>query len=575
MSEEHKKSHSAIRTFAQDLAQAREKRGQPTTDSSLSAPTEKLPVKKVPPKDNFTAQAPQETKRATHITVTPKKTDLTATTSANISLSTKPSADHNLQETMDKVTKKSAVKSSKNKSAKNTPKISTKPAATSRRTNIGYDTAIITDNKHKRFSLTRAIGESLTNWFKNFRFSKKKTSPVYTVPDTQRRKGVIQKATSKSGSVFTADSSELKAKIKQRQKLAAARKEAESAEGELSWSPYTDTGFALLESPEVPAAKPQNVTVEFKQLSHPEKTPPLPIEPVVAIPAEPLAAPEPLPEPAPETDFANSRWATPPPPEPVSPPAQPAAAAAPIAPTEVETVPTTQPTRVDDSEKSARSGITSINTNTLAMSIVAGLSIAVVVFFVGQAIFAYVTNVEPVSNRDTTSYLVAATANPVVVSQLNSITDIPLQAGKLLDIDYVDTQLFTPNGEIIPPANLVAALNFTMQPSFTQSLTDLRFAQKSQSKPIIILEFSDHETALGGFLNWEASMAQDLRELYLITQTGNSEFIDMNIAGADVRVLQSVSGETLAVYGIVSTDTAIITGSLDTFIQVVNTSFKK
>jgi hypothetical protein len=196
-----------------------------------------------------------------------------------------------------------------------------------------------------------------------------------------------------------------------------------------------------------------------------------------------------------------------------------------------------------------------------------------VVFFAGKIIFEYFTVTETVVNSDTTSYLQSATPNPIVVTQTNAITDIPLQAGSLLGIDYVDTQLFTPSGKIVAPSTIVSALNFNALPSFTQSLTDVRFAQMNNSAPIIVLEFTDADTTLGGFLAWENTMAQDLREIYLITQLSELTFTDNSIENIDVRLLTTATGEVLVVYGIVSDNTAIITNSLETFTQVVNASF--
>jgi len=194
-------------------------------------------------------------------------------------------------------------------------------------------------------------------------------------------------------------------------------------------------------------------------------------------------------------------------------------------------------------------------------------------FFVGKVVFEYFTTVEAVVSTDTTSYLPSATPNPVVVAQTNSITDIPLQAGTLLDIDYVDTQLFMPTGAAVSPSTIISALEFNVLPSFSQSLSEIRFAQINNSAPVIVFQFTDTDTTLGGFLAWEDSMAQDLRELYLITQTNDMVFTDKILGGKDVRALVSANGEVLTVYGIVSDDTAIITKSLETFTQVLNASF--
>jgi len=218
--------------------------------------------------------------------------------------------------------------------------------------------------------------------------------------------------------------------------------------------------------------------------------------------------------------------------------------------------------------------IQKLNTNTLSLSIVAGLACVVVIFFVGKAVLEYISTSETVVTFTSTSYLTSATPNPVVITQTNSITDIPLQAGSLQGVDYIDTQLFTPDGNTIPPRTIFSALQFRVLPSFTQSLTDVRFAQINNSAPVIIFEFTDTETALGGFLAWEDTMAEDLKEMYLITQTTGVKFVDDRINNRDVRVLTTATGKVLVVYGIASPNTAIITNSISTFTEVLNASFE-
>jgi len=381
-------------------------------------------------------------------------------------------------------------------------------------------------------------------------------------------------------------------------------------EWEISWSPYTDSGFNLLESPEETAqvVGPHSVAVEFKKQTQP--TIPVPTEvPDVKTKPElvsdtrverapapklfmPPVPPAPVATPVPETpdkqevttEPVDNRWETQPEKEilPVSVEPEPEPelkpVVLPVTETEPEPAPVSLPTSPKPQEKdtsgdSSGLAIEALNTNTLALSIVAGLSCVAVLFFVGRTVFQNTGGPETVVSSDTTSYLQSATPNPVVVAQTNSITDIPLQAGSLLGIDYVDTQLFMPNGAVVPPAIIISALKFNALPSFTQSLTDIRFAQMNNSAPIIIFEFTDANTTLGGFLAWEDTMAQDLREIYLITQLNNLTFSDSRIGNRDVRVLTSSTGQVLAVYGIVSRNTAIITDSPETFTRVLNASF--
>lgn len=555
MSDEHIRPHQTIRTFAQDLAEARKNRGQSTTDGSSDDAIKTDAVVSTPPQSHNKAQAPQSTTNTGPTIVVSTDTQRSHITPSTQRTPSKQTTFRASVDDADFVPKKSSGGNVEKKTNIIVPKISVKKNSSPKRPNIGYDATIITDNKHKRFNLIKATKESLSSWFKALTFSRKKKSPVYTVPDTQRRKGIIQKATSKSGSIFTANSVELREKIKQRQQRDAAEKEA----GELNWSPYTDSGFALLEAPEepTPVINPRNVEVEFKQRVGATVSPIKSEPPVQLIPEVPVITPVPL---APvEPEFV---------PEPAQ--VEPVESAE----QEIQTPPVEKSKRSFVSKKLPHIRIQSLNTNALAISIVAGLAITVVIFFVAKALFAYVSSVEPLVVHDSTVYLPSAVTNQVVVTQINSITDIPLQAGKLRNIDYIDTQLFMLSGQIVPPATIIAALKFQMEPSFTQSLIDVRFAQKDLSKPIIIFKFSDPETVLGGFLSWEDNMAQDLKEIYLLTNSNDSVFIDKTISGTDVRILQSVTGETLLVYGIVSSDTALITGSLETFTQVLNASFK-
>jgi len=585
MSDEHTQPHTTIRTFAQDLATARGKRNQGTPDDSSADSDKKAGTAPAAEKESFKAQAPQQTTRTepTIVAAEKKPPENNVGVKKESIEKTPESARRKIPAFVELKQKASREKSHPTPTI---PKISiSKKPKKPGRTNIGYDSEIITDNKNKRFNLFSAVGSSLKSWFYGLSVSKKKRAPVYTVPDTQIRKGIIQRATSKSGSVFTTDSAELRAKIKQRQKLketARSEKIAEEPvveeEWEISWSPYTDSGFSLLKSPEETAqvTNPQNVVVEFKKQTQPAVPTPT-LKPL--IPPVPLAsATEPVPKPPTEkivdTQSIDSRW------EP-----KPAILSVASAKPEPATIPSTetrpdavsQPTAPKPQEylgtDSNRSTIETLDTNTLALSIVAGLSCVIVLFFAGKIIFEYSTATELLVSSDTTSYLQSAVPNPVAVTQTSSITDIPLRAGVLLGIDYVDTQLFTPDGAVVPPAAIISALKFNALPSFTQSLTDIRFAQINNSAPIIIFEFTDADTILGGFLAWEDTMAQDLREIYLITQLSNLTFFDSRIGNKDVRILTSPTGQVLAVYGIVSGNTAIITGSSETFTQVVNASF--
>ena len=89
-----------------------------------------------------------------------------------------------------------------------------------------YDPVIITDTKHKRFRLGHEIVMSLSSWWeeKTKKFSERK-KPKYTVPQAERRKGVIQKATSKTGRVASIDHAAVLERIKSNQRHDENKKE--------------------------------------------------------------------------------------------------------------------------------------------------------------------------------------------------------------------------------------------------------------------------------------------------------------------------------------------------------------
>ena len=108
---------------------------------------------------------------------------------------------------------------------------------------------IITDTKKDRFKLFPAIGESLKGWFKELQKNREeKKKPKYTVPETTRRKGVIQRATSQTGKIATADHDSLQEKIRQRLQKEIVGFGNEAKEDHVIWTPNTEPGFPLLEA---------------------------------------------------------------------------------------------------------------------------------------------------------------------------------------------------------------------------------------------------------------------------------------------------------------------------------------
>lgn len=85
---------------------------------------------------------------------------------------------------------------------------------------------IITDTKKDRFKLFPAISASIKGWFSNKKAEKAaKKAPKYTVPETTRRQGVIQRATSVTAKSTTADHDSIQERIRRREEEERAQEQ--------------------------------------------------------------------------------------------------------------------------------------------------------------------------------------------------------------------------------------------------------------------------------------------------------------------------------------------------------------
>jgi len=156
-----------------------------------------------------------------------------------------------------------------------------------------YDAVIITDTKHNRFRLMTEIKKALQVWWEkkvaNYAENKK---PKYTVPHAERRKGIIQKATSTTGRAVSVDHDAVLERIKA-SKLSVLPKSSITdqdnkysvlqntlnGEEEATWSKIAETGIDLNQD---------IVSSEEKTMKPPKKTI-VPVAPIIpATPTIPL-----------------------------------------------------------------------------------------------------------------------------------------------------------------------------------------------------------------------------------------------------------------------------------------------
>lgn len=648
MPDEVKKTPSRIRTFAGDLDVERKKRG--TTPKPKLSTEEKKPAAPTPKKDTSAKPAPVAHKMPKIIVPSKKKThskDTNKTREApkivvpeknEVHHHTKPSpksdspasskipAFHelkNLGKTEHKktahTTKSIKIEKKNHKSKKSVLK------------NVGYDSTIITDTKSNRFKLFPSIVTSIKSWFKKRSAKhKKKPVPTYTVPETSRRKGVIQKATSKTGTIFTADSETLKEQIRRRQ---ASREttEAEEDEVETSWSPYTEIGYNLLEAPDEPPTttdRTSNVTVEYKKQRtlqapmQPEvapspqpKTTPPPIEAEAKREPGPVVGKEPTPSqtkvvaektpgpkwetdstPAPaETEATKEKVEVETPPAPEPAPETPATTEVEpetetkVSQLEVEDitpatnqVPTTLPpideevttpgeTQTEPRSVSSRL-LSQFDTNTLTITLVIMVVGFIAIIFTARFIFNVVQEYSAPTEEAVvrTEPILQDTQLISILLTADNLNQLPqlLQTAITSAPDgTVELPVVSADGNDVAASYLFEVLKFRTAPSLRQSIITARFVTSNRSEPILVVKFVDKNTVLGGLLSWEETLASDMQNLYSIPAGITESFTDEQIGNIDVRTLRN-NGDVVLVYGFTNDNTLIIAGSTGDFAQI-------
>lgn len=409
---------------------------------------------------------------------------------------------------------------------------------------------IIRDTKYNRFRLFPAIGSSLIQWFKDFKenhFTKK--APKYTVPETTLRKGVIQKATSKTGKIATFDHSSLQERIRERQDRVAPKTPT------TTWTANTEPGFLLLEEPEGVV----NVQVEPRKSFRTVTPAPKPVEPV------PVPVPAPTPTPTP-TPVVPEEPVTVPPTPPVSVEEPEPAPTLPtiVPPEEPPTTPNTTPVP----GVTLRDWLFSMNTNVMSLG-VTGLVVAVIIVSaVGFFWFRSEIGTEDFVTRPDHPTLLNAPVSLLYVDELafetlhNGINDeLAKQEATLVQLGVVATKDGT---TLVPVPAVLELMNFDVSAVFGRSIATLYFGRLANGSRFIVFKTTDATTARGGMLAWEDSLYKDT--LPILSHGASARnlpneaaFSDAVVQGADARVLAIDGGEEYLVYTLTKDNTVIIT----------------
>ncbi len=551
MSVDKEKSLAAMRTFARDLDRGRAKAGAPTD-------TKKGPEKAISPEPKkehesepriLKEEKPKpRVKKGEHITVPDTKKE-----------PQKIPAFHELQ----KNKKKSTSKAKKDK----------KEGITTDRPVAGG--TIITDTKKEKRSFFAELSSSISNWIKDVQKSlKPKKKNTYSVSATERRKGVVQQATSKTGTIFSADNETLRQQIKERQR--AEQQKGESHDEELTWSPFTDTGYALLDDAEAESVDPRvsNVAVTFKKKSAPKPKPvvvesketPTPVvkkfvepEPVVVpepeVPEKPQPAPEPVLEPEPEPE--------------------------PTPEVEEETYVTEDVLDEELLEEEIESrpirnigDVLKSDTNTQTLFLVGAVVVILILLFATYSLVSLFSDSDTsqvqqltveklLESADLKSIALAAPTFNELTQETNPSYIQDQNSGM---VEYYYT---TETGSEISTQNLLRIIDPQTTDGFVQSISHVRYVQTPNNKRLLLLQVDDTLNALGGMLSWEETMYADIGSLLgtITASPSAGTFTDTQFGQSDVRVLV-YEGRTLLLYSFINEQFIVITNDISALTEL-------
>jgi hypothetical protein len=425
---------------------------------------------------------------------------------------------------------------------------------------------IIRDTKRDRFRLFPAIGASLTAWVQGIKeryFTKK--VPKYTVPEATRRKGVIQKATSKTGKITTFDNTSLHARIKAREERATPKQPT------TTWTANTEPGFALLEAPESapPTATITNVQVVPRKSFRAEEAPKAEPRPriIVASETEPILT-TPQIEPNPQTEREERPQVT----EAPQPIIEETPARVPVNEQDLES----RPEPLEPRPTTLRGWLVTLNTNLVALAVV-GVVTGIGIF--GLTLYSWYS--ERAANITISTSI---DHSPIIDSPLQLLfspersaqsltttlaSNLTSSGPRVLQFAFTTT----PTGEtLLTPQQVVSGFEFETSAPFTQSLNAIYFGSIAGETPFLLLKTTDRNTAFGGMLNWEATLYDDLRLILRLPDSDSIDqltFRDLVINGVDARALMSEEGTVYLVYNQPKDNVLIITTSTEAIVELL------
>ncbi len=438
---------------------------------------------------------------------------------------------------------------------------------------------VITDTKNKKRHFFTELTDSFKKWVAGIKKSlKPKKGNTYEVSQINRRKGVVQKATSKTGTIFSADNETLREQIKARQR---AEKHDHDDE-DLSWSPYTEPGYPLLEGDEAESVDPRVKKVSIVQKTHAapkpvikstdkipelyEKKEEATLEAIIEesgdeLPPEPVAKPKPQ---KPEPPKPKPQKETKPKPVEVEvevevekPPAETGS----IEMEEIETEP--EPIPIIERLKN----FSLEDTNTLAMLLV-GIVLAIAIF--GFVLFG-IFNVGDKNQSDEViipeqAIYTGATLDSITLDNRSFNEILTKTNSTLLEEEGSETTEYRyahGNNGALSSDVVMHLIQTDANDGFANTVTAVGFVKTSDRNRGIVLRATSETVTRGGMLNWELTLLSDVGDLLNLPSVppNAGEFVDIQFKNHDVRALM-FDNKPLLVYAIVNESDVIIASEL-------------
>ncbi len=147
-------------------------------------------------------------------------------------------------------------------------------------------------------------------------------------------------------------------------------------------------------------------------------------------------------------------------------------------------------------------------------------------------------------------------------------SEIEASAGQMIEIAVTSA-----DGKEVGATLIFEKLPLGAPAILRQSLFSVRFISINKSRPSLLVNFSDKNTVLGSFLQWENSIATNFSDLYKLSADPTTNPTDKKIANSDTRIIMQ-SNNTVLLYGLLGDDQALISNSESDFESIAE-SIKK